>query len=205
MSDAVLILSIDWDFFVPVFGPAQLVVNAPTRTPECWFELDPSYQSFWNRVHVVPDAPIIWDVHHAALSELRRSGMEPFASATHVVSFDAHHDGGYADEPTGRYDSDWTAAYPSVEVILPRWRSLTAEEEPPQVPVRLMLDDGREFHEPFAGVFICRSDDWTPEETHDAFEELLMSAPQPVVPVPIEEQLAPDEANSNCIHCRAAR
>jgi hypothetical protein len=181
-----LILSIDWDFFVAVFGPAQLIITAPTRTPGCWFELDHSYRSFWNRVHVIAGAPIVWAIHHAALSGLRRSGIEPFSSATHVVSFDAHHDGGYYDEPpTGLYDNDWTAAYPSVEVILPRWRLLTAEEDRPRVQVLQMLDDGREFPKPFAGVFICRSDDWTPEETHDAFEELLVLAPEPVVPVPI--------------------
>jgi hypothetical protein len=61
---------------------------------------------------------VVRDIHHAALSALRRSGIEPFASATHVVSFDAYHDGGYFDEPTGLYDYDWTAAYPFVEVIL---------------------------------------------------------------------------------------
>jgi hypothetical protein len=86
-SEAIRVLSIDWDFFVAVFGPAQLIVTAPARNPECWFELDHSYRSFWSRVHVIPGATIVWDIHHAALSGLRRSGMEPFASATHVVSF----------------------------------------------------------------------------------------------------------------------
>src|SRR5713101_1496055 len=172
--EAIHILSIDWHFFVAVFAPSKLTVASPTRTPACGFELDHSYRSFWKRVHVIPGAPLVWDIHHAALSGLRRSGMEPFASATHVVSFDAYHDGGYFDEPTGLYDNDWTAAYPSVKVILPQWRPLTGEEYPPLVLLLQINDDGyREFSGPFAGVFICRSDDSTPKESHDAFQEFL--------------------------------
>ncbi|HEU5312878.1 MAG TPA: hypothetical protein VFU08_03555 [Candidatus Udaeobacter sp.] len=179
--EAIHILSIDWDFFVSLFGPSQLVVTAPRRAPACWFELDHSYRLFWKRVHVIPGAPLVWDIHHATLSGLRRSGMEPFASATHVVSFDAYHDGGYFDEPTGLYDHDWTAAYPSVEVILPQWRPLTGEEYPPLVSLLQTNDDGyREFPGPFAGVFICCSHEGTPKESHDAFQEFLALAPEPV-------------------------
>ena len=175
------ILSIDWDFFVALFRPSQLTDTAPTRTSGCWFELDPSYRSFWKRVRVVRGAPLVWDIHHSALSGLRRSGTEPFPSATHVVSFDAYHDGGYFDQPTGLYNHDWTAAYPCVEVILPQWRPLTGEEYPPLVSLLQMNDDGyREFPGPFAGVFICRSDDRTPKESHDAFQEFLALAPEPV-------------------------
>jgi hypothetical protein len=145
---------------------------------------DHSYRSFWKRVHIIPGAPVVTDIHHAALSALRRSGIEPFASATHVVSFDAYHDGGYFDEPTGLYDYDWTAAYPSVEVILPQWRPFTGAEYPPLVSLPQKNDDGyREFLGPFAGVFICRSDDCAPKESHDAFQEFLELAPEPVVTV----------------------
>ncbi|HEU5246169.1 MAG TPA: hypothetical protein VFU09_03680 [Candidatus Udaeobacter sp.] len=88
---------------------------------------------------------------------MRRSGVEPFASATHVVSFDAYHDGGYFEEPTGLYDHDWTAAYPSVLVILPQWRPLTGAEYPPLVSLPQINDDGhREFPGPF---FACLSAD----------------------------------------------
>lgn len=168
------VLSIDWYFFVA----------PPTRTPRRWFVPDHSYRSFWKRVHIIPGAPVVTDIHHAALSALRRSGIEPFASAKHVVSFDAYHDGGYFDEPTGLYDYDWTAAYPSVEVILPQWRPFTGAEYPPLVSVPQKNDDGyREFLGPFAGVFICRSDDCAPKESHDAFQEFLELAPEPVVTV----------------------
>jgi hypothetical protein len=175
------ILSIDWDFFVDPFRPTDPIITAPTRKLRSSFELNNSYQSFWNRVNVVRGAPIVWDIHHAALAGLRRSGMEPFASAEHVVSFDAYPDGGYFDEPTGLYDHDWTAAYPSVEVILPQWRPLTGEEYPPRVSLPQINDDGyRRFPGPFAAVFICRSDDCTPQESHDAFQEFLKMAPEPV-------------------------
>jgi hypothetical protein len=172
------ILSIDWDFFA---APAELIATAPMYATRCSFELDQSYRSFWHRVNVVPGAPIVWDIHHAALAGLRRSGLEPFASATHVVSFDAYPDSGYFDEPTGLYDHDWTAAYPSVEIILPQWRPLTGEEYPLPVSLRQMNDNGHSrFAGPFAGVFICRSDDCTPRESHDAFQEFLELAPEPV-------------------------
>jgi hypothetical protein len=179
--DAIHILSIDWGFFVSLFGSSQPTFTASRRTPPRWFELDHSYRSFWKRVRVIPGAPVVWDIHHATLSGLRRSGIEPFASATHVVSFDVYHDGGYFDEPTGLYDHDWTAAYPSVEVILPQWRPLTGEEYPPLVSLLQINDDGyRKFPRPFVGVFICRSDDRTPRESHDAFQEFLALAPESV-------------------------
>jgi hypothetical protein len=171
-SQASHVLSIDWYFFVA----------PPTRTPRRLLELDHSYRSFWDRVHIIPSAPVVTDIHHAALSALRRSGVEPFASATHVVSFDAYHDGGYFEEPTGLYDHDWTAAYPSVLVILPQWRPLTGAEYPPLVSLPQINDGGhREFPGPFSDVFICRSDDWAPKESHDAFQEFLELAPQPVL------------------------
>lgn len=176
------VLSIDWYFFVA----------PPTRTPRGCADLDQSYRSFWKRVCIAPGTPVVRDVHHAALSALRRSGIEPFASATHVVSFDAYHDGGYFGEPTGLHDDDWTVAYPSVEVILPQWRPLTGAEYPPVVSLPQMNDDGsRDFPGPFAGVFICRSDDWAPKESHDAFQEFLDLAPQPVVTVQQFLDLAP--------------
>lgn len=179
--ETIQILSIDWDFFVAPFGAPSLTISAPTRASRQSFELDRSYQSFWRRVHVMPGAPIVRDVHHAALSALRRSGMQPFASATHVVSFDAYHDGGYFEEPTGLYDYDWTAAYPSVEVILPRWRPLTGEEYPPLVSLPQANDDGhRHFPGPFAAVFICRSEYWALTELDAAFKEFLALAPEPI-------------------------
>ena len=68
-----------------------------------------------------------------------------------------------------------------IEVILPHWRARIGEEPSPLASMTQTLDDGyREFPGPFAGVFICRSDDWTPRESHDAFREFLDLAPEPV-------------------------
>jgi hypothetical protein len=237
------LLSIDWDFFLPLPGhadplflmydwgtgehmpePLQQVLwhtrAADFQRRQLPLPAVDGWQAFW-RSFVFADAAegMVADSHARIVPMLQNgpTGWRPDGRRewvrgwpyAEIVSYDAHHDCGYAHgKAQAAYlsrrllhctidpdCSQWAAWAQlrgmSVHVVYPRWRSAKNNTDGPRgaavQPASIVYDTGRSMRFgselPFDGVFICRSSSWVPPWCDDAFTAFVAECPVPIVPM----------------------
>lgn len=200
------LLSIDWDFFFPEgsLDPNQwhlfdwshgdsgsLYLNFIWYTRGAAFlrsglslpGLSGDEVDFWDRFTFSPRTRLFTADSHVHLYD-----RKVYRGVTEVVSFDAHHDGGYHgtfEEWLSKGEvscENWAVALQASDVkckvIYPRWKSwaMTAEPEP-LVPLARSVDAGEGGH--FDRIFVCRSGGWTPPWLDKQFSAFLKKCPVP--------------------------
>lgn len=207
-----VVLSVDWDYFFPLpddpiermrfYDWCHLEVPLFIQPAPVWVARAAAFlaagrplpgtsgeeHAFWKRFKFAPDARMFYADSHSKMVTL--SGDERYLSAPRrsvkVISYDAHHDGGYEPYRDVIDCASWTLAWPEVEVRYPPWRrTLDCEAPPLNVSLRRRVDKGSRTLAPISDVFVCRSGAWTPPWVDRAFFEFLVMCPvekiQPVM------------------------
>ncbi len=201
------VLSVDWDFFFP-----------ESMNPDEWHLYDWGHREalffidhiwgtraagfvaagkplpgtsgdevgFWNRFKFAPNAKLFISETHSHMQHT--DVVDAVGYGAQILSFDAHHDCGYAAEKRDNTRDDfdcgnWFLPYKwhldaTMKVIYPAWKHDAMEKEPkPAVKVVREFDTGFSVKQPFDVVFICRSGAWAPPWIDPQFFELAAQCP----------------------------
>lgn len=136
---------------------------------------------FWNRFRFSPTAELFFaDSHRHAANPSIMEDVEM------VVSFDAHHDGGYRgsvkDIRRKGYDcSSWLVPYhlngANMVVVYPDWRKTSLEEADPSIPNLRRTYEKDMIYPMFDRVFVARSGGWTPSWVDPQFHAFMRDCP----------------------------
>ena len=199
------LLSVDWDFFLPVDHGSQLFdwghaenglfmgplmwqlraapfIQAGLPLPTCQ-----GWQTFWQRFRFAKNTTLFYgDSHSLAAHSLVHMGI-----TGRCENWDGHHDLGYRPDSLERIHrtmtvdcSDWMLLYHEIlglqtRVVLPPWmRSIESElERGREVGAEVVQDDGTDQAEPFHRIYVARSGAWTPTWCDLDFQAFIDACP----------------------------